>query len=412
MNIFRVLAFCCVAFLAAPDNIAQTTTAKLTLRQCVETALANNLDVKQRDLDMQRNWVTLRGARGNMLPSLNGNIDHTLRQGRSIDIYTNSYTNQSNTTASYDLSSNLTLFNGFNLFNRLKGSQYLYEAGKMNLQQTKDRLTLDVILAYLRVLTNADVLVQFEKQAEVTQKQVDRLEVLNREGAIKPSDLYDMKGQLAGNKLSIINARNDLNASRLTLAQLMNVPYNEEFVVERLTADQFDMNYGSSPDSIYRTALDQLAMVKAVDLLQKSAEKTVQATKGALFPTVGLGAGINTNYSRNARDTAGSKIAYYDQLSNNYATNVGIGVSIPIMNGFRARNNLSMAKIDLKNAEYVAQTTKIQLQQNIERDYLNMTATLSRYQALVDQVTAYTENFRAAEIRFNAGASKIGRAHV
>lgn len=405
MRISKVLAVLCVALIAATDNFAQTPSATLTLRQCIEAALTNNLDVKQRDLDMQRDWVTLRGAKGNMLPSLNGSVDHTLRQGRSIDPYTNSYTNQSNTSASYNLSSDVTLFNGFRLFNNLRAAQFLYEAGKMELQQSKDILTLNVILAYLQVLTNLDVLIQSERLAEVTTKQVERLEIMNKEGAIKPSDLYDMKGQQAGNKMAVINARNDLNASRLNLAQLMNMPYDETLTVERLTADQFDMSYTASADSIYQVALQQLAQIKVIELVKKSAEKSVQSARGNLYPSIGMGGGINTNFSGAARDSANKKIKYYDQLSNNYSTNVGIGINIPILNGFSARNQLSMAKIALKNAEYVAQTTQIQLRQNIERDHLNMIATLNRYQALVEQVGSYTENFRAAEVRFNAGAS-------
>lgn len=75
------------------------------------------------------------------------------------------------------------------------------------------------------------------------------------------------------------------------------------------------------------------------------------------------------------------------------------------MDAFRNRNRLSLAKISLKEAEYVAENTRITLRQNIERDYLNMSATLNRYQALVDQVSSYAENFRAAEVRFNNGAS-------
>jgi outer membrane protein len=34
-----------------------------------------------------------------------------------------------------------------------------------------------------------------------------------------------------------------------------------------------------------------------------------------------------------------------------------------------------------------------------------MEASLNKYKALVDQVSAYTESFRAAEVRFNEGAS-------
>jgi outer membrane protein len=273
----------------------------------------------------------------------------------------------------------------------------------MEWQQTKERLMLDVILAYLEILTNTDLLAQAERQASVTLKQVDRLEIMNQQGAIKPSDLYDLRGQLGDSKLAIINSANNLNASKLRLAQLMGVPYNENLQVERLSADQFDMNYKAIPDSIFQVALQQLALVKGIGLRKKSAEKAVQAARGSLFPSLGLGGGYYTNYSSTARDTSLKKISYYNQLSNNYSTYVGLGITIPILNGFRARNQVALAKIDLKNANYIAQNTQIQLKQSIERDYFNMTAALSRYQALLEQVNALTESFRAAEIRFNSG---------
>jgi outer membrane protein len=185
----------------------------------------------------------------------------------------------------------------------------------------------------------------------------------------------------------------------------MNVPYNRDLEVERLRADQVEMNYTTTPDSIFNIALQQLAIIKAADLRTKSAEKAVKAARGNLFPSVGLGGGFYTPYSSTARDTGAKKIAYYDQLSNNYRTYVGIGINIPIFNNFRNRNQVSLAKIDLKSADLTAKTRQIQLKQSIERDHFNMTAAKNRYEALVEQVAAYAESFRAAEVRFNAGAS-------
>lgn len=405
MRAGKFLAGCCLALIATNSLFAQDTPPVLTLKQCVETALKNNMDVKLSDLDFQRGFINLRGAKGAMLPSLIGNVGHNLRQGRSIDYATNGYTTSSNTTADVSLNADVTLFNGFRLFNNLKARQYMYDAGKMELQQAKDLITLNVMLAYLDVLSYSDVLKQQEQLTEVTQKQVDRLAIMNDQGAIKPSDFYDLKGQLAANKLSIIDTRNQLNNARLRLAQLMNITYDESLTVERVGLEQFDMAYSTTPEAVYNTALEQLAQVKAIDLVQKSAERDVKAARGGLYPTVSLGAGYNTNYSRNFLDSAEKRIPYFDQVKNNRSTNVGIGVYIPFMNGFQARNRLSLAKIALKEAEYRADNTRIQLRQNIERDYLNMTATLNRYQALIDQVSSYNENFRAAEVRFNNGAS-------
>jgi outer membrane protein len=395
-----------IAMIMHIDGWSQNiTTRPLSLQECVQTAIGNNLDVKQSGLDMERSAVNWRQSKANLLPNISGEIDHTLNRGRSIDLSTNSYVDQQNTSGSYSLSGNVTLFNGLRLLNSLKSNQYAYEASKMELQQQKDQLMLDVILAYLQILTSTDLLQQAQKQAEVTQKQVERLQLMNQEGAIKPADLYDMKGQLADNKLSIINNQNQLDGARLSLSQLMNIPYNKDLQIERLRADQVDMNYTATPDSIFNIALQQLAIIKAADLRKKSAEKAVQAARGSLFPSVGLGAGFYTPYSSTARDSSKQKIEYYDQLSNNYRTYAGIGISIPIFNNFRYRNQIALAKIDLKSAAYTSQTRQIQLKQAIEKDHFNMTAAMNKYQALVEQVAAYAESFRAAEVLFNAGAS-------
>jgi len=147
----------------------------------------------------------------------------------------------------------------------------------------------------------------------------------------------------------------------------------------------------------------QLALVKAVDLRSKSFEKQLKATKGNLYPSLGVGAGISTNFSSLAQDAANNKIPYDNQLRNNYGTYVGAGINIPILNNLRFRNQVALAKIDYKNAQFTAQTTKIQLKQNIEKDYFNMTAALDRYKTLNEQVNAYTESFHAADARFTQG---------
>src|SRR6478752_3160059 len=73
MRAGKFLAGCCLALMAACNLQAQTPQAPLTLRQCVEMALKNNMDVKLADLNNQRDNISLRGAKGEMLPNLIGN---------------------------------------------------------------------------------------------------------------------------------------------------------------------------------------------------------------------------------------------------------------------------------------------------------------------------------------------------
>jgi len=371
---------------------------KISLRQSIETALTNNLDVQQRGIDAQRSKIDWNQARLNLLPSLNANTGTTWAKGRTIDQSTNSYVNSNQNYANYNLGTDVILFRGLYLQNTIKQNALAYEAAQMDWQQQKDNVTISVILAYLQVLNNEDVLELSRQQLTLSKSQVDRLETLNREGAILPSDLSDLKGEYANNQLSIITAQNAIETSKINLCQLMNIPYDKNMQLERIDAAAYATRYEQTPDSIYQVALQEFAMVKAADFRTESSARAVKAARGQLYPTFRANGGVGTTYtSLNTIDS------YKSQLNHNRGSFFGIGLDIPIFNSFFARNRVKLAKLTLKNNELQAQTTKTQLQQNIEQAYANMTAAADRYKVLLDQVNAYTESFRAAEIRFNAG---------
>jgi outer membrane protein len=73
------------------------------------------------------------------------------------------------------------------------------------------------------------------------------------------------------------------------------------------------------------------------------------------------------------------------------------------LNYFQNQNKVKLAKINLQESKYIEENTKNVLRQNVEQAYVNMTLAYNRYNVLVEQVKAYKESFRTAEIRFNAG---------
>ena len=410
-----------------------TVSGKLTLQQCIEIGIANSADVLQGDLLAQRAEVNWKQSKSDMLPNLNASASHGINTGRSIDPFTNTYLNQNSNYASYGLGSGITIFNGFSMQSLVKQNKLTYEASKMTLQQRKDNLTLNIILAYLTVLNNEDLLADARNRAELSKRQVERLEIVNREGNIRPSDLSDLKGQYAGEQLSVLSNVNALESSKISLCQSMNVPYNKDFSLERMDISVFADSYTDTPDKIYELALQQFAQVKAVDYSMQSAQQAVKVARGRLFPTLSFNAGIGTNFSNTARSSTfvnttdvisddyvivngnpspvirkqdnftSQNIAFSDQFKNNRNSGFSLDLQIPIFNGFFQKNRIKLAKIDLKNSELTVKTTKTQLQQAIEQAYLDMTTASERYKILLEQVNAYTESFRAAEIRFVAG---------
>lgn len=417
-------------FTAAINGYAQG--GKLSLQKAIETAIENNITVQRTELQQESAAVNWRQSKANLLPSLNGNASQGISYGRSIDPFTNSYVNQKINSANYGISSGVILFNGLSLQHSIRQSAYSLEASKMEVQQAKDNLTLDVILAYLQIVNNEELVALAKNQADVTRQQVERLQIMNREGAINPSLLSDLQGQLKTEELNVLNGENNLATAILSLTQLMNVPFDRSLQLERVPAEEFASRIEATPEETYKKA-QELAIVKAAELRIKSAQYRVKALRGAMLPELSLNGGMNTNYSSLAtRDIfLGSayqptssyvlyngskvpvmaeqgnfrteKITYSDQVGNNLYSNVFLGLRIPLFNSFQLRNRVKLARIDIRDAQLVQENTKLQLRQQVEQAHLNMQNALQRFKLLTEQVASYGESFRITEVRFAAG---------
>jgi outer membrane protein len=429
----KVLVMVCILAASLTKLNAQNNT-KLTLQACLDMALANNIPVKQNELQEQVAKVNYNQAKYNRLPNIAADLSYGINSGRSIDPFTNGYSNQKLSSSNAGISASVPVFKGFQTKNTIQQTSLTYQASAMELQQEKDNLTLNVILSFLQMMNDEDVLALTKKQIAVTEKQVERLDIMNKEGAIAPAVFYDMKGQYATDQLAVLNATKSLEISKLTLSQFMNIPYSKDMQIDREGFDMTMKLYEGTADNIYTTALQKLAMVKAADLRTKAATKSIRVAAAGFYPTLSLFGQLGTNYSSAARNSTAisitdvatsdyvivngnntpvmtkqtnyntQKISFFNQYNNNLNTYFGVSLQVPIFSSFQTKTNVKLARLEEKRNTYVAENTRIQLRQAIEQAFLNMTSAWDKYKILGEQVTAFEESFRGAEIRFNLGA--------
>jgi outer membrane protein len=422
-----------IAGMAFPFNgyVQVGSVQNLNLKQCIELAIQNNLQVKQSEVQMQTSGVQLKQAKDNLLPQINASASQGINYGRSINNFNNTYVDQQNNSGNYGINANLLLFGGLQLQNAIRQNALNFDASKLDWQQQKDNITLNVILQYLLVLSNKDQLDIARQQATVDSIQVERLEIQNSAGAIAPATLYDLKGQYASDQVNVVNAINNLESSKVNLFALLNVPYQKDASYEAVPLDANTFQYGGNPDSIFQSALQTIPLIKAADLRVRSFEKAIAVARGKLFPTLSFYGNINSNYTNiattgipgtdfktptgqfveigaasydvQAYSIQQQKIGFGDQFKNNRYESIGLQLNIPILNYLSTRNNIKLAKINLQNAKVVANASRNQLQQQVEQAWQNMHAAYGQYKGYLDQVNAYGESFRTAEIRFNNG---------
>ena len=405
----------------------------MTLSECVEIALDNNMEILSSDADQQIAKVYNKQARAARFPSISGYIDHGLNSGRSINPSDNSYISQNFSSASYSLNASLSLWNGFKVRNYVRMTGLDAEAGRWNREQQKDAITIEVIAAYLEVLNQQELLNNYYKQLLSTELAYNRLDTLSLSGAASPADLYDLKGQKSEGELSVIEQKNRIKTAKITLFELMNLPLDEAIVLEE-PRDLTMLEAEKGIESIYKKAVHALPSVKASALSYQSARIGVAVQKADFYPSLSLNAGVGTAFSSAASRTiygdptfeqngdyvlnGANKllvytsntpvrygdIAYFDQLKNNYGTNINLTLNIPLFNGLQTRSNVKVAEIKAALAKRALSATENQLKNTISKAYFDKQTAQQALQKSEQQVLAYKEYFRVSEVKFNAGA--------
>src|SRR5579863_2144647 len=238
---FLTLLFIAGGFLAH----AQQKDTLLTLQQCLDIAIKNNLTVKQDSLTAQQARIGFVQAKDNLIPYITSGASRTLSSGRALNPVTNNYITQAVTSDNYNLQGSVTIFNGLALENAIKQASLAFQSGKMAFQAAKDIVTINVITNYLQVLDAAEILGQSRTQLAVAKENVGIAETKDKYGAnLTASTLSDFKGSYASNVVGVVQAQNSLNAAKLSLFQLMNIPYDKNTDLQPLNAQELQGQYG------------------------------------------------------------------------------------------------------------------------------------------------------------------------
>lgn len=406
-----------------------------SLDECISIALENNLDLKSTNLLANSSKVNYQQSKANMLPSINGNFNLGVNDGRSIDPFTNDFINQELTFSNIGLSLDATIFNGFRLLNTAKQSLLNKRASELEVEAEKQDLVLRVTLIYLQVLNARDVLELTKAQLETTKHQLKIQEDFYENESGNPADYADILGQIANDETSILVSESNLNNAKLNLKRLLNLNENVDVDTKGLILD-FD-TYNLTADEVYSEALHNLATFKAKEMRISASKKGVSIAKSQFTPEISVFGGLNTNYSSAAEtflstgtnivetgdfvtvsgqnlpvmteqtSFSSQNISYNDQLDNNLNTVVGIAVNVPLFNGFRAKNSVALEKIRVEESVLELERTHLDIKNAIAQVHFDMITVFNRHESLLKQVDAYQESYRINEIRFNSGVSNF-----
>ncbi len=404
---------------------------KWTLQECIDYALKNNIQVKQNQLNTELSKEQLIQNSAALLPNLNGNATHNYGYGRYLDPFTNQFIDQRNQTNNFSFTSNVILFNGFQLQNTLRQSQLNYVSSKHDVDKIKNDISLNIAAAYLQILLNQELLNTTKQQLSVSNVQSERTKKLVSAGSLTQGNLLDVESQVATEELNVVNAQNQLDLSYLSLVQIMDLDSVKEFSIFTPDFSSFNQSLIATDSSqIFSYAEKNLPEIKSADTKVLSAQKGIAIAQGGRSPRLMLNSSFGTGYSESRQRMIGSgpiqqeiigyyngdplyanypgtpiyeKIPFKDQLNDNLSKSIGVSLSIPFLNGWQVQTTINKSKISLMNAKLNADLVRNQVRKSIQQAYADAVAAIKRYKATEKSVLAIREAFKYTEQRYAVG---------
>lgn len=422
---------------------------KWSLRDCIDYALENNIELKQQALLVYTSDVDLNTSKSSRLPDLNAEMSQSFSFGRPpVQTGVSESIDLANT--SFSIYSSVPVFTGFRIPNEIKRDKLNLRAAMENLKKARENMELHITSLYLKCLLDKEMVSIYKEVMKLTEKQVQRTQTLVRSGTVSESSLYDINSQMAKDELNLVSAENTLTLSLLYLAQALNLRDAQNFdIIEPSEKNDIikknEVSLALSPDEIYDIALDIKPHVKEAEYRLDKSEAEIEVAKSYFWPTVSLGVSLSSFYNYLYSKTIGSDLFFADfktgaqiqvaesyywpelnfgvsadalarfyyksefdnnffrQLNNNRNELIGINVSIPIFNRNKTKNQVKKAKLNMTNESLTLDNIKLALYKEIQEAYTGAASSKAKYMASEKALQAAQKSYDYAVYRYEVG---------
>lgn len=390
-------------FLLSLPDFAKTTVQQWTLNDCIDYALLHNPDVQLQELSVKRKKNDLNTEKNSWLPQISMSTTQQYTYGRSLT-YENTYTNTSTGQTDFSLTGKINLFDGLSSLYKKKIAEDLVRVEENNLANAKMTLVLNVAEVYLQILMDMQLLEVVEQQVTIDSLQTLRLQGLLKHGKVSYVDVAQQRANLQSSIASVVENRNQLFTDRLSLCQLMNLKFIDNFSIVKPDEDSLRLIMPDNANQIYEEAVNSYPDILSQKALISSSENKIKLSRSSLYPQLTFVGGIGTNYYKTNGMDNGS---FGRQFKNNFCQEIQLQLTIPLFNRFETRNSIRQARIEKEENEILLRKKKLELQQKIAQIHVRAMNAYGKITSYTEAVKSNRESFKLVTKKYECGKATI-----
>lgn len=407
MNYYRIgiFVFCfCTGGLRLLS--AQEKPQEWTLKNCIDYALTQNIQLKKSKIALESSQVDSKSARAKLFPSLSFGstqqyINTPFPEGNSLDNYvvTGSKGSSKNSyTGNYSLRSSMTLYNGGKLRNNIKSSKLQEQVQQYSVEAEIDNIETSITESFLQILYAQESVKINEETVALSKLQCERGKALLEAGSISQSDYAQLESQYSSDKYQLVLSQTTLEGNIQTLKQLLEMDMTETLSISTPILEAHDvLTPLPGKEEVYQSALNFIPSIQSGKLGIDIAKLEHKNAKAGYYPTLDLSASVGTGH------ISGSDSNFGQQMKNKLNESIGLTLSIPIFSNRENKSAVEKAKLQISEAELEYLNAQKELQKTIEDIYLDATSSQAQYAAAIEQVKASKTSYNLAQEQFNLG---------
>lgn len=407
MNYYRIgiFVFCfCTGGLRLLS--AQEKPQEWTLKNCIDYALTQNIQLKKSKIALESSQVDSKSARAKLFPSLSFGstqqyINTPFPEGNSLDNYvvTGSKGSSKNSyTGNYSLRSSMTLYNGGKLRNNIKSSKLQEQVQQYSVEAEIDNIETSITESFLQILYTQESVKINEETVALSKLQCERGKALLEAGSISQSDYAQLESQYSSDKYQLVLSQTTLESNIQTLKQLLEMDMTETLSISTPNLEAHDvLTPLPGKEEVYQSALNFIPSIQSGKLGIDIAKLEHKNAKAGYYPTLDLSASVGTGH------ISGSDSNFGQQMKNKLNESIGLTLSVPIFSNRENKSAVEKAKLQISEAELEYLNAQKELQKTIEDIYLNATSSQAQYAAAIEQVRASKTSYNLAQEQFNLG---------
>ena len=390
-----------VVLLLLISSLSASSQKILTIEDAMAAALKNNYDILITRNDSTAYAIDNSYAYAAFLPRLNAttallfnnnNQKQQLGDGSSKG---GSGITSDNIQASLNLQ--WTLFDGFKLFATKDRLAALVQLGDLSIKNQISLTLASVITTYYNIVRQKQQIKAIEELMKLNEDRVALADKKFTTGLGAKPELLQAKVDLNAQKSARLSALASSEELKEQLNQLISIAPGANYEVSDSIPFNNNVVLGDILGTVETTSPSLLVAKKNIDV----ARFILRERRADLFPVVTFNSAYNFSKTNNT-----TVINTFTPLFNrNYGYNYGVGVAIPIFNGFETRRLIQQAKINISTQQLNYDYEKLKVNVGIRNAFREYEVQQKALALEEENILLAKENVFIATARFKQGVS-------